>query len=119
VGSGRLRSEAYTAPRLAAQLGDVQAEFVNDQTMVKIDRLAGQMSVTPIISWREAEFVAAYDKGPQGPFAQRSPVERAVIAFVSPHLLRLEREFVEKNAFQMTFHEFDWRLNDLSGGRGE
>ena len=117
VGSGRLRSEAYTAPRLAAQLAAVQADFVTDQAMVKIDRLNGRMSVTPIISWREAEFVKAYDKGAQGPHAQRSPVERAVIAFVSPHLLRLERQFVEQNAFQMTFHEFDWRLNDLSGGR--
>ena len=33
--------------------------------------------VTPIMSWREAEFVAAYDKGADGPFAQRSPIERA------------------------------------------
>jgi hypothetical protein len=117
VGSGRLRSEAYTAPRLNGQLAAVQSDFVNDQSMIQIDRLNGKVSVTPIISWREAEFVKAYDKGAQGPYAQRSPIERAVIAFVSPHLLRLEREFVEKNAFQMTFHEFDWRLNDLSGGR--
>ena len=119
IGSGRLRSEAYTGPRLSAQLASIQSEFVNDQSMVRIDRLNGRMSVTPIISWREAEFVSAYDKGAQGPFAQRSPIERAVIAFVSPHLLRLEREFVEKNAFQIAFHDFDWRLNDLTGGRAD
>ena len=117
VGSGRLRSEAYTGARLKAQLAAVQSEFVNDQAMLKIDRLTGRMSVTPIISWREAEFVSAYDTGAQGPFAQRSPIERAVLNFVTPHLLRLEREFVEKNAFELRFHEFDWRLNDLSGGR--
>jgi hypothetical protein len=117
VGSGRLRSEAYTGPRLAAQLASVQSEFVNDRAMLRIDRLSGKVSVTPIISWREAEFVSAYDKGPEGPYAQRSPIERAVIAFVAPNLFRLEREFVEKNAFQVTFHDFDWRLNDLSGGR--
>jgi hypothetical protein len=117
VGSGRLRSEAYTPARLASQLAAVQADFVNDQAMLRIDRLTGRISVTPIISWREADFVAAFDKGAQGPFAQRSPVERAVLAFVTPHLLRLEREFVEKNAFQIVFHDFDWRLNDLSGGR--
>ena len=119
AGSGRLRSEAFTGARLAAQLDAVQSEFVSVQAMLRIDRLTGRISVTPIVSWREAEFVAAYDKGAQGPFAQRSPVERAVLAFVTPHLLRLEREFVEKNAFQMVFHEFDWRLNDLSGGRAE
>jgi hypothetical protein len=117
VGSGRLRSEAYVGSRLASQLALVQSEFVSDQAMLKIDRLTGKMTVTPIISWREAAFVKMYDKGAQGPYAQRSPIERAVLAFVTPHLLRLEREFVEKNAFQMSFHELDWRLNDLSGGR--
>jgi hypothetical protein len=119
VGSGRLRSEAYTAARLEAQLASVQSEFVSHEEMLKIDRLTGGMSVTPIISWREAEFVAAYDKGAEGPYAQRSPVERAIIAFVTPHLFRLEREFVQKNVFQIAFHQFDWRLNDLSGGRGQ
>ena len=62
-----------------------------------------------------ARVVAAYDKGAQGPYAQRSPIERAVIAFISPNLFRLEREFAAKNDFQMAFHEFDWRLNDLTG----
>jgi Protein of unknown function, DUF547 len=117
VGSGRLRSEAYVGDRLSAQLNAVQAEFVADQAMMKIDRLTGRLSVTPLISWHEAEFVAAYDKGTEGRFAQRSPVERAILAFVTPHLLRLEKEFVEKNDFQIVFHQLDWRLNDLSGGR--
>jgi len=119
VGSGRLRSEAYTAPRLSAQLATVQSEFVSDQAMLKIDRLTGRITVTPIISWRESEFVKAYDKGAEGPYAQRSPIERAIIAFIAPHLLRIEREFVEKNAFQLGFHDLDWRLNDLSGGRND
>jgi Protein of unknown function, DUF547 len=117
VGSGRLRSEAYTDTRLAAQLDGVQREFVQEQTMVKIDRAAGQISLTPIVSWYEAEFVAAYDKGSVGPFAQRSPIERAMLAFVAPHLLPLEEEFVQKNEFRVTYHPLDWRLNDLTGGR--
>ena len=115
IGSGRLRSEAYTAARLEAQLASVQSEFVDDRAMLRIDRLTGRMTLTPIISWREAEFIAAYDKGAQGPHAQRSPIERAVIAFISPNLFRLEREFAAKNDFQVAFHEFDWRLNDLTG----
>ena len=119
VGSGRLRSEAYTAARLEAQLDAVQAEFVTEQPMLKIDRLAGQVSVTPIVSWHDAEFIAAYDKGPAGAFAQRSPIERALVAFITPHLLPLEREFVQENTFKVTYHPFDWRLNDLSGGRND
>ena len=86
--------------------------------MLRIDRLTNQMSATPILSWREQEFVAAYDKA-DPVFATRSPIERALIAFIKPNLLPLEKEFVGKNQFKVTFHEFDWRLNDLTGGRGE
>jgi hypothetical protein len=117
VGSGRLRSEAYSGDRLMQQLDQLQAEFVNEQAMVKIDRDAGQVTVTPIVSWHEAEFVAAYDKGPAGVFAQRSPIERSIVAFIAPRLLPLERDFVNKNEFRLGFQNFDWRLNDRTGGR--
>jgi hypothetical protein len=117
VGSGRLRSEAFAAARINAQLDAVQAEFVTERVMLAIDRSAELMSVTPILSWHETDFVAAYDKGATGTFSQRSPIERALVAFILPHLLPLEREFVQKNTFRVTYHPFDWRLNDLSGGR--
>ena len=119
IGSGRLRSEAYTAARLATQLDDIRAEFVNEEHMLKVDRSAGQISATPILSWHEAAFIAAYDQDQKGPFASRSPIERALMAFVLPHLLPLEREFAEQNQFKVVFHPFDWRLNDLTGGRGQ
>jgi hypothetical protein len=119
VGSGRLRSEAYTAERLDAQLADLQLEFVNNRHMYRLDRGANTLAVTPIMSWREADFVAAYAATADPVFVQRSPIERAVIAFVTPHLLPSEKEFVAKNEFKMTFLEMDWRLNDLTGGRVE
>jgi hypothetical protein len=118
VGSGRLRSEAYTGERLEKQLAEIQAEFVSRRHLYRFDRLANQMSISPILSWREADFVAAYDKA-DAMFAQRSPIERAIITFVSPHLLPLEKEVVAKNQFRIVFHEMDWRLNDLTGGRIE
>jgi hypothetical protein len=118
VGSGRLRSEAYTADRLEKQLADIQSEFVNDRHMYKLDRLTNSVAISPIVSWHEAEFVAAYDKN-DSKFAQRSPIERAVVAFITPSLLPSEKEFIQKNEWKMTFMEMDWRLNDLTGGRGE
>jgi hypothetical protein len=119
IGSGRLKSEAFTGERLAQQLDAIQQEFVAERPMLRIDRAEGQMSVTPIVSWHDAEFVAAYDKDSGGPYAQRSPIERAIIAFVAPRLLPLEKEFLKKNEFKVTYHPFDWRLNDLTGGRPE
>jgi len=117
VGSGRLRSEAFSADRLPQQLDAVAVDFMTHEQMIKIDRGQGTISVTPILSWREAEFAAAYDPGASGAFAQRSPIERAIIAFITPRLLPLEKEFIQKNAFRVVFQTFDWRLNDLTGGR--
>ncbi len=119
VGSGRLRSEAYSGDRIRQQLDAIQEEFVSERTMARIDRAGGQVSVTPIMSWHDAEFIAAYDKGATGPLAARSAIERALVAFVSPWLLPLEKEFLQKNEFKVTYHPFDWRLNDLTGGRPE
>jgi hypothetical protein len=119
VGGGRLRSEAYTAERLPAQLADIEKEFVTHRHLYLADRLANQISITPIISWREAQFVEAYAAKADPIYAQRSPVERAIIAFITPQLLPLERAFVKKNEFRIVFQEMNWRLNDLTGGRGE
>lgn len=122
IGGGRLRSEAYTGDRLEKQLAEIRTDFVNNRYMYRLDRGTNTITVTPIISWRETEFVAAYDK-PDDPalktLQQRSPVERAIIAFVWPNLLPSEREFVQKNGFKVAFLEMDWRLNDLTGGRVE
>jgi len=114
VGSGRLRSEAYTADRLERQLSDLQAEFVTNREMLQIDRAAGTMVVTPIVSWHDQAFVAAFDKA-DAAFAARSPIERAIVAFIMPNLLPLEKEFVQQNHFTVTFGTFDWHLNDLTG----
>ncbi len=62
IGSGRLKSEAYTGERLEQQLDRHPAGVRQRRNMLRIDRATNQMSVTPILSWREAEFVAAYDK---------------------------------------------------------
>jgi hypothetical protein len=117
VGSGRLRSEAYSGPVLDRQLDSVASDFLTHEQMIRIDRDDNVISVTPILSWRETEFVKAYDPGPSGPYAQRSPIERALIAFIEPRVLPLEKEFLQKNTFRVVFQDVDWRLNDLTGGR--
>ena len=52
---------------------------------------------------------------PPAVFAARSPLERSVLALIDPVLVPNEAEFLRKNTFQMTFHDFDWKLNDLTG----
>ena len=118
VGSGRLRSEAFTGARLEEQLADVAAECVTRAQCVSVDRANGKVAASSIFSWREKEFAAAYgDKAPPE-FVTRSPIERAIIAFVMPKLLGIEKEFMAQNTFQLTYAPFDWTLNDLTGRGG-
>ena len=118
AGSGRLRSEAFTAARLEEQLAETAAECVTRAQCIRIDRETAKVHVSSIFSWREKEFTAAYaDKAPAA-FSSRSPIERAVIAYVLPKLLPTEKEFLEKNSFQLVYTPFDWTLNDLTGRGG-
>lgn len=118
VGGGRLHSEAYTPATIDEQLSSVASECVSRPQCVQIDRSADKVTVSSIFSWREKEFVAAYaDKAPAA-FANRSPIERAALAFVEPKLLTTEKEFLAKNDFQLSFRPFDWSLNDLTGRGG-
>lgn len=118
VGSGRLRSEAYAAETLEVQLAEQAGECVSHATCVQVDRGADRLMASSVFSWREKEFAGAYADAAPGVFASRSPIERAVIAFVEPKLLTTERDLLARNAFRLSYLPFDWSLNDLSGRGG-
>ena len=116
VGSGRLRSEAYQSSRIDAQLEDVVREFATTPQYITLDRLGTEVQASSIFGWRETEFVAAYsDRGWTD--ADRSPIERAILSLIEPMLYPSERSFLSANRFTLRYQEFDWRLNDLTGGR--
>lgn len=115
IGSGRLRSEAYRGSRLEEQLIDVVKDFVTRARNFKLDRKVATLQVTPLFSWREAQFVATFGAGGEK-WANRSPLERAIVAMGYPHLFPSEQAFLAFNTFRMEFGEYDWRLNDLTGG---
>jgi hypothetical protein len=117
LGGGRLKSEAYTASRLDAQLADATREFVTRQGHFRIDRDANTVVVSPLFSWREKDFAAGYAAKADPLFNERSPIERAILALTLEHLFRSEQAYLRENQFKMEFGNFDWRLNDLTGGR--
>jgi hypothetical protein len=118
AGSGRLRSEAFTAAALERQLAAVAAECTTRAQCVQLEPAANRIRVSPIFSWHEKAFVATYAGRADDPFRARSPIERAVLAVITPGLLTTEREFLERNTFRMEFLPFDWSLNDLTGRGG-
>ena len=113
-GGGRLKSEAYTSQRLDAQLATITTELVTRRELVVVDTLSGVLSVNPMFSWREDAFVKLADRAPEV-YKSRSPLERAVLFLIDPLLVPNESAFLRKNTFRMTFHDFDWSLNDLTG----
>lgn len=114
IGGGRLRSEAYDPSRIDEQLQAVAAEAVRRDQLIRLDPVSNQVSLSPLFSWREQAFVDAYAEKAHEIFKQRSPLERAVLGMIQPELLASEAEFLEQNTFKVVFHDFDWRLNDLS-----
>ena len=118
VASGRLRSETYDARRLDTQLAEAASECAARTQCVQVDGTQNVLRVNAIFSWRRNEFVDAYAERAANLFEGRSPVERAVLALISPKLLAAERDMLGKNNFRMEYQPFDWSLNDLTG-RGD
>lgn len=118
LGSGRLRSEAFIPGEIEKQLTDVAHECLSRSECVQIDREANKVSISSVFSWREKDFSAAYAGKAPSTFANRSPIERAVLAFLQPRLLTTEKEMLEANTFQVAYIPFDWTLNDLTGRGG-
>lgn len=116
VGSPRLRSEAFGARLIERQLEEAKAQFATIPRYAKVDALAGHVSISPVVSWRAAAFIEQYAEQALD-LPKREPIERAVIGLLRPHLLPAEEEYINKNSFQLTYEPFDWRLNDLTGGR--
>jgi hypothetical protein len=116
IGGGRLHSEAYTAARLDTQLQKVQSECVTRKECVTIDTTQGTLAVTPLFGWREAQFIDTLGQQELSGNPGRTPLERAILRLVTPHVLPMEREFLAQNKFKLTYQPYDWRLNDLTGG---
>ena len=117
VGGGRLRSEAFVPTRLAAQLDAVAAECVTRYECFRYDPASDRVQASAMFGWREEAFARRYPGDPER-FGNRSPIERAVLQLVLPHVLPGERAGLLRNTFTMAYQTFDWRLNDLTDGGG-
>lgn len=115
VGGPRLKSEAFTAERLDSQLATMASELPMHRDLVFVDIANGRLSVNPLFSWREAIFTKSLAGRAPAIYATRSPLERAVLSLIDPLLVQSEAEYLRKNTFSMSFHDFDWKLNDLTG----
>jgi len=93
----KLRSEAYHAGRLDAQLDDSARAFINDPTRNRFDRKKKTASLSMIFNWFEADFAA--EAG-------------SVLGYVGRYLADrdLARDLAE-SPYTVEFLDYDWRLN--------
>ena len=93
----------------------VVADFATTPHHVALDQAGDQVVVSAVLGWRAEQFAALAGAGADG--TGRSPIERALVALISPALFPSERAFLSRNTFRLRYRDFDWRLNDLTGGR--
>ena len=115
VGSPRLRSEAFAETTLEGQLQAVVADFATTPRHVLVDRAGDEVVVSAVLGWRADQFATVLG-GADDAGTGRTPLERAVVALIAPSLFPVERAFLARNTFRLSYRDFDWRLNDLTGG---
>ena len=92
-----LRSEAYVAARLDAQLDDQARRFVNDATRNRFDKATRTAYLSEIFKWFEDDFKTS--AGSVQKFAARYANDPAVA-----------RE-LEHDGYRIEWIDYDWRLN--------
>ena len=106
VGCPALRPEAYTAPRLSAQLDDGFARFMADRTRNRFAE--GQLEVSAIFKWFKQDFEKEYP-GSSG-VKQLADVfaKYADVLADTP----ADREKIRSKNSEVVYLDYDWSLND-------
>lgn len=115
VGSPRLRSEAFNVRRFDTQLRAVVVDFATTPRHVYVDPQGDEIVVNAVIGWHSERFASSF-VGSDDDGTGRTLVERAIVALIAPVLFQSERNYLAENTYRLSYREFDWRLNDLTGG---
>jgi len=110
VGCPVLRQEPYSGERLDAQLEDQTRRFLKDPGKFRVNRGAGQVSISPIFDWFGKDFVKSY--GAEEGFSGHDEVERATLNFISRHLDEDEGKYLASGRYDLEYLDYDWSLNE-------
>jgi len=94
-----LRSEAYTASKVNAQLDDQGQTFMRSARWNTFDVRTSSCTLSKIVDWYIGDFGGMYSK-----------VLKTLSAFTSEDVTRALKG--SGYAFTVSFHEYDWTLND-------
>ena len=92
----RLRREAYTGPRLDAQLDDQTRTFLHDDRKNRIPAGPDRIAISRILKWYGGDFGN----------------EAALQRFMAPYFEGKVRDRLAAAAYEVTYRPYDWALND-------
>jgi hypothetical protein len=105
-----LRSEAYTAEKLNAQLNDQTRTYLASPQGLRIDRQTHTVYVSSIFKWYGKDFISIYTPG--SGFAELNKIERAVAAFCSGYVSDKKRAYLMSGGYTVKYIAYDWSLNE-------
>ncbi len=100
----QLRQEAYTAPRLDAQLDDQARRFLHAERKNRIPAGNGTIALSRILKWYGSDF---------------GPTPEAVQRKLAPYFEDAVQDSLAEGAYEVRFLPYDWTLNDPSLDWGE
>jgi hypothetical protein len=107
IGCPMLRSDAFTADRLEAQLEDGMKRFLSDRKRNRYNPQAKKLEVSKIFDWYGGDF----GKGHKG----FTSVKQALAKYADLLADKPEdRAIVREQKADVTFLEYDWLLNDAA-----
>lgn len=105
IGCPMLRSDAFTAERLEAQLEDAMRRFLSDRSRNRYNAQARKLEVSRIFDWYGKDF----ERGHRGYTSVRATLARyADLLADRPE----DRAAVREARVEVAFLEYDWALND-------
>lgn len=105
-----LRAELFEGAKLESQLEDQTRQFLSRPSNFRIDRAGRQVVLSSLFRWYGEDFVESF--GTEEAFEGHSPVERAVLNFISPYLDAESRGYLAMATYRIGYLDYDWALND-------
>ncbi|MDZ7579347.1 MAG: DUF547 domain-containing protein [Deltaproteobacteria bacterium] len=105
-----LRSEAYTAEKLDAQLDDQSRRFLESPAGLRIDRGGKVVYFSSIFKWYGKDFVDRFL--PASGFSGLDKTERAVANFSSGYLSAADGDYLKSGGYSVKYLDYDWSLNE-------
>jgi hypothetical protein len=109
-GCPTLRSEAYTAEKLDAQLDNQSRWFLASPAGLRIDRDRKVVYFSSIFKWYGEDFVAGFL--PSSGFSGLDNTERAVANFYAGYLSAADGDYLKTGGYSVKYLDYDWTLNE-------